>query len=493
MELEQSVERAMRAHAAGAVVVVDVRTGRLLALYSKPDYDPNELSGGSGRDRIREAFNKLYTDPLRPMLDKTTSGAFQPGSTFKPFSALAALEDKILSPTDKERCDGYLSFGRRIFRCSHVHGKVDMRGALAASCNVYFFKLAESVGMDRIARIATEFGLGQKTGIDLPNEVSGVMPSEEWKIRNFKQKWFAGETISVGIGQGAVATTPVQLMRALAGISMDGRMVVPHVADPTDLPPRYLEANHYTDIKNVSIDPNGWNVITDAMSRVVLPEGTAPSAGRGLQGIDLAGKTGSAQTISNATKAKIANKADFKDNGWFVGFAPRRNPDIIVTVLTEGGEHGYLAARLAAQVVKAYVEKQRNRQQPKGHQNVAQADGNGANSTPTKPAATEMNGLWTAPNQDELKSGKFTVVLDDRTKPPTKAAPGMENVPAGQEPTKPRAELEKKPAVESQTVTKTGPSKVVPGSSKPKPPGERGDGATAGERPALPKAPGRER
>jgi penicillin-binding protein 2 len=412
---------------------------------------------------------------------------------FKIVMSVAGWQEGIAQDMHVHCSGGAVFYGRR-FACwvKSGHGEVDLTKAIYQSCDVFFYTLAEKLGIDRISKYATMLGLGQKTGIDLPNEVSGVMPSEEWKIKNFKQKWFAGETISVGIGQGAVATTPVQLMRALAGISMDGRMVVPHVADPTDLPPRYLEANHYTDIKNVSIDPNGWNVITDAMSRVVLPEGTAPSAGRGLQGIDLAGKTGSAQTISNATKAKIANKADFKDNGWFVGFAPRRNPDIIVAVLTEGGEHGYLAARLAAQVVKAYVEKQRNRQQPKEHQNVAQADGNGANSTQTKPA-TEMNGLWTEPNQDELKSGKFTVVLNDSAKPPTKAAPGMENVPAGQEPTKPRAELEKKPAPESQTVTKTEPSKVVPGSSNPKPPGKPGDGTTAGERPALPKAPGRER
>ena len=474
----------------GAIVAMDPKTGEILAMVSRPTFDPNDFAV---RISAKE-WNDLITDPAKPLLNKAIQAQLAPGSVFKIIMSVAGWQEGIAQDMHVHCSGGAVFYGRR-FACwvKGGHGDVDLTKAIYQSCDVFFYTLAEKLGIDRISKYATMLGLGQKTGIDLPNEVSGVMPSEEWKIRNFKQKWFAGETISVGIGQGAVATTPVQLMRALAGISMDGRMVVPHVADPTDLPPRYLEANHYTDIKNVSIDPNGWNVITDAMSRVVLPEGTAPSAGRGLQGIDLAGKTGSAQTISNATKAKIANKADFKDNGWFVGFAPRRNPDIIVTVLTEGGEHGYLAARLAAQVVKAYVEKQRNRQQQKEHQNVAQADGNGANSTPTKPAATEMNGLWTAPNQDELKSGKFTVVLDDRTKPPTKAAPGMENVPAGQEPTKPRAELEKKPAVESQTVTKTGPSKVVPGSSKPKPPGERGDGATDGERPALPKAPGRER
>ena len=146
------------------------------------------------------------------------------------------------------------------------------------SCDVFFYTLAEKLGIDRIAKYATDLGLGQKTGIDLPNEVSGVMPSEEWKIRNFKQKWFAGETISVGIGQGAIAITPVQLLRAFSAISMGGRMVVPHVINPTDVPPGYVEAQHHTEVKNVPIDPNGWNAITDAMGKVLLPGGTAAVA-----------------------------------------------------------------------------------------------------------------------------------------------------------------------------------------------------------------------
>src|SRR6202044_1212485 len=182
------------------------------------------------------------------------------------------------------------------------------------------------------------------------------MPSEEWKIKNYKQKWFAGETISVGIGQGAIAITPVQLLGAISAISMGGKMVVPHVVSPDVLPPGYVETAHYTEVKNVVIDPNGWNLITDAMSRVLLPEGTAPSAH--VVGIDIAGKTGSAQIVSLATRARFKNSEELAQNGWFVGFTPRRNPDIVVCVLFQGGEHGRLAARLATQVIKAYVDKQ---------------------------------------------------------------------------------------------------------------------------------------
>jgi penicillin-binding protein 2 len=236
------------------------------------------------------------------------------------------------------------------------------------------------------------------------------MPSEEWKIRNFKQKWFAGETISVGIGQGAIAITPVQLMRAIGAISMDGRMVVPHLVQPTGLPPGFVPIANYNDVKNVSIDNAGWTTITDAMGRVLLPEGTAPSAH--IQGIDIAGKTGSAQIVSLALRAKHQNNEDFAQNGWFVGFTPRRDPDIIVCVLFEGGEHGKLAARLATQVIKAFVEKQR-RQPSK----LAKSDGK-----------ADVAAVWNAQGEgktDDFQGGHFTVKLSDKETPLAAAAPGV--------------------------------------------------------------------
>src|SRR4029079_6660845 len=286
-------------------------------------------------------------------------------------------------------------------------------------------------GINRIALYATSFGLGQRTGIDLPQEVSGLIPSEEWKLRNFRQKWFAGETISVGIGQGALAVTPVQLTRAIAAISMDGRMVTPHVADPSGLPSNYLEVNHYDEVKSIPVDPNGYTVITDAMSRVLLPEGTAPSAH--IPGIDIAGKTGSAQIVSLATRAKYAHNEDLAQNGWFVGFTPRRNPDIIVAVLFEGGEHGRLAARLATQVIKAFVDKQHKRELEQ--KNVAQ--GQSTTAPEVKPAAqktAEVNGVWTNPNDDHMQAGKFQVPVDQAAKPGAKAAPGMESTPTTTKP-----------------------------------------------------------
>ncbi|MGB9205692.1 MAG: penicillin-binding protein 2, partial [Terriglobales bacterium] len=295
----------------GAIVAMDPHTGEILAMVSRPTFDPNDF-----RMKIsREEWNKLIDDPDKPLLNKAIQAQLAPGSTFKVIMATAGWQEGI-AQTLHVNCAGGATFYGRRFGCwvKGGHGAVDLPKAIFQSCDVFFYTLAEKLGIDRIAKYATAFGLGQKTGIDLPNEVTGVMPSEEWKIRNFKQKWFAGETISVGIGQGAVAITPVQLMRAVGAISMGGRMVVPHVINPTNLPAGFVETTHYTEVKEVPIDPEGWNTITDALSRVLLPEGTAPSAH--IPGIDIAGKTGSAQIVSLALRAKHQNSSEFAQNGW---------------------------------------------------------------------------------------------------------------------------------------------------------------------------------
>jgi len=398
----------------GALVAMDPHTGEILAMVSRPTFDPNDFAV-----RIKRGdWNKLVTDPDKPLLNKAIQAQLAPGSTFKILMATAGWQENI-AQTLNVHCNGGAEFYGRRFGCwvKSGHGEVDLTKAIYQSCDVFFYTLANKLGIDRIAKYASSFGLGQRTGIDLPQEATGVMPSEEWKLRNFRQKWFAGETISVGIGQGAVAVTPVQLMRAIAAISMDGRMVVPHVADPTGLPSNYLEVNHFTEVKSVPVDTNGWNLITDAMSRVLLPEGTAPSAH--IPGIDIAGKTGSAQVVSLATRAKHQTNEDLAQNGWFVGFTPRRSPDIVVCALFQGGEHGRLAARLATQVIKAYVDKQRR--QPT---NVVQK--------PTNDGKAEIGALWTSPDEhgdpERLEGGRFSVTLPKKPLPLAVAAPGIGGV-----------------------------------------------------------------
>jgi penicillin-binding protein 2 len=413
IELVQSIERAMRPHAAGSAVVVDVRTGRLLAMFSKPDFDPNDLSGGAGRERIRESFNKLYTDPLRPMLDKNVSGAFQPGSTFKPFSALAALEDKIVDPAEHERCDGYLSFGRRIFHCTHVHGKVDMRDALAQSCNIYFFKLAESVGMDRIARVATEFGLGQKTGIGVNPESAGRIPTRSWYALRYRGQFRIGFTLNTSIGQGATTVTPLQLALSYAALANGGTVYSPQLVRAVettdgsvvqDFPPRVRQ--------KAKIAQENLARVNDALFAVVNdPKGTAyPVRDPALE---IAGKTGTAQTGYVNTGGDDPKKAWYlaRDHAWFASYWPAKAPEIAVVVLVEhGGSGPTVAAPIAIQIVREYHRLALTRQKP-----IAKS-GKDAKAAPEPPVAKAAGAGGSAP---ALGPDGLPVVPDPLAAPPS--------------------------------------------------------------------------
>jgi penicillin-binding protein 2 len=397
----------------GAIVAMDPRNGEILAMVSRPTFDPNDFAVRISRDE----WNRLVNDDEHPLLNKAIQAQLAPGSTFKIIMATAGLQEGIAQDLHVN-CGGGATFYGRYFKCwisaiHGAHGPVDISKGIYQSCDVFFYTLAERLGIDRIAKYATAFGMGQKTGIDLPQEASGVMPSEEWKIRNFKQKWFAGETISVGIGQGAVAATPIQLARAIGGIASDGVLHRPHVAFPNELPEGLKPVSKVPDEVQVPIDEKNWEIITDAMANVPSPLGTAGSAH--LQGIDFAGKTGSAQTISNTLKAKLGafGKANYKDNAWFVGVTPRRNPELVVCVLYEGGEHGQFAARVAAQVVKSYVEKQRRLPTK-----MAKAD-----------AKVEMGAVWNEPDpegkSEEFGAGHFYLNVPRTRLPLAVAAPGV--------------------------------------------------------------------
>src|SRR6266850_150373 len=291
----------------GAMIAMDPRTGEILAMVSRPTFDPNDFAVRISRGE----WNKLVNDPDKPLLNKAIQAQLAPGSTFKILMSVAGWQEGI-AQTLNVHCNGGATFYGRRFGCwvKTGHGAVDLTRAIYQSCDVFFYTLAEKLGIDRISKYATVLGLGQKTGIDLPQEATGVMPSEEWKIRNYKQKWYAGETISVGIGQGAVATTPIQLARAIGAIASGGVMRRPHVINPKELPPNIIPASNVSDEIRVPIDPKNWEIITDAMANVVNPGGTAAMSH--LQGIDFAGKTGSAQTISNTLKARLgaAGKAN---------------------------------------------------------------------------------------------------------------------------------------------------------------------------------------
>ncbi|HEV2988822.1 MAG TPA: penicillin-binding protein 2 [Candidatus Angelobacter sp.] len=375
----------------GAIVAMDPRTGEILAMVSRPTFDPNDFAIRISRDE----WSRLVTDPAHPLLNKAIQAQLAPGSVFKIIMSTAGLQEGIAQNLHVN-CNGGGNFYGRYFKCwvvaeHRVHGAVDISKGIYQSCDVFFYTLAQRLGIERIAKWANALGLGKKTGIDLPNEVSGIMPSEEWKIKNYRQKWIVSETISVGIGQGAVTTTPIQLAHAIGGVAMGGALYRPHVVAPDQLPQQFKEVTKADySVTHIPLDPQNWITITDAMAGVVNPGGTAPSAH--LQGIDFAGKTGSAQVVSNdLRKSKGGGGKEFKDNGWFAGVAPRRNPEIVVAVLIEQGEHGYLAARMASQVIKAYVDKQRRL-----HNNPTLF------SDKADPGSVPVAGVWGLPQAGEV-------------------------------------------------------------------------------------------
>ncbi len=415
IDLQIAAEEAL-AGKNGAIVAMNPHTGEILAMVSGPTFDPNDFAVHVSRDQ----WNKLVTDPDKPLMNKAIQAQLAPGSTFKIIMSVAGWQEHI-AQNMHVYCNGSATFYGRNSKCwvyfmHTTHGDVDLAKAIYQSCDVFFYTLADKLGIDRIAKYATQLGLGQKTGIDLPQEASGLIPSEEWKAKAFHQKWYAGETIFVGIGQGAITVTPVQLLRAISAIAMGGKMTVPHVTNPSDLPKNYTEAAHFTDVTDVPLDPEGWNYITDAMERVLEPGGTSPLAA--IKGIEIAGKTGSAQVVSLENRAKHKDNADLAQNGWFVGFTPRRNPDVVVCVLFQGGEHGKLAARLATQVIKAYVDKQRRTPTKMVEQ-------------PKSDGKVDIGGLWSDPDgngHDALQGGRFVMDLSKTRMPVATAAPGM--VPA---------------------------------------------------------------
>lgn len=411
LDVQEAAEKALGPRN-GAIVAIDPRTGEVLAMVSRPTFDPNQFA-----IRIhRNEWNKLITDPQHPLLDKAIQAQLAPGSTFKLIEAIAGLQEGI-AQTLKVDCHGGATFYGRYFKCwisaRHTgHGITDISKGIYQSCDVFFYTLAEKMGIDTIAKWGHKFGLGEKTGIDLPNEAAGIMPSPEWKMRNYHQKWFAGETISVGIGQGALAVTPIQLVRAIGGLASGGILKRPHVVFPDEVPSNLKQ--YYQDQfpgsgdRTVPIDPANWQLVTDAMAQVTTFTGTAGMAH--LEGIDFAGKTGTAQTVSNSYKQSVGGGgAKLKDTAWFVGVSPRRNPEIAVVVLWQNGGEGYFSARLAAQVIEAYVNKQRRKEN-----NLPQVVANQNKPTVVAPPTYVWNPVnRTAPTATQKPATKQVSMLRD--------------------------------------------------------------------------------
>jgi len=371
----------------GAVVVMDPRNGEILALVSHPTYDPNAFAVRIHRDD----WNKLITDPRHPLMNKAIQDQLAPGSTFKIIMSAAGMQEGV-AQNMHVNCTGGGDFYGRFFHCDHHHGVLDIHEAIPMSCDTFFYTMAQRLGIDTISKYAVSFGLSQRTGIDLPNEMSGIMPSTQWEMKNYHQKYYAGNTISVGIGQGETQVTPIQLLRALSGLASDGHFVRPHTVGADQVPPDFRQA--VTDSfpgsgdKTVPLNEDTWT-ITEGMAAATTPGLYHTAEGAHIEGVDFAGKTGTAQVVGSGD---THNKGgEHTPNSWFVGMVPRRNPEISVVVLQEHGDWGSNSAKIAQAIVTTYVNKKRLQD----HNTLERAGIN-------KPV--EVGAIWSAPAPPGLKN-----------------------------------------------------------------------------------------
>lgn len=353
----------------GALVAIEPATGGILALVSRPGFDPNLFVEGIDSQN----WDNLNNSPEKPLNNRALQGVYPPGSTFKPFMALAGLELGKRSADYTISDPGYFMLGGSTHRYRDWkpggHGLVNMHRSIVISCDTYYYGLAQELGIDNIHRFISQFGLGVATGVDIGGESRGLLPSQEWKARRFKQKWFAGDTISVGIGQGYNLTTPIQLAFATAILANRGVVYRPHIVrqveDSQSGERRAIEAQPYN---TFSISDDHYRVVRDAMIDVNKPGGTAAQAFAGAE-YSVAGKTGTAQVIGikqneKYDESKVAEH--HRDHALYIAFAPAENPKIALAILVENGGHGGSAAAPIARTVFDYFLLGKLPKPPKG-------------------------------------------------------------------------------------------------------------------------------
>ena len=355
LEVQQAAEDAFAsAEFEGGAVALDPRSGEVLALVSLPAYDPADFV-----PRVDEqTWATLNSDAGRPLQNRALQGRYAPGSTFKVAMAVAALEEGAITPEFSVNCGGGARFYSRFFRCHTRHGRVALHEALEKSCNTYFYTLGSMMDIDRIHHWATALGLGEPSGIDLPHEVPGLVPSRAWKRLQFNQPWYPGETLSVAIGQGAVSVTPISLAVMISTVASGGLRPVPHMLQAVRSETGWVAADH-AEPERVDLRPETVAAVREGLWMAVNRAGTARRAR--INGRDVIGKTGTAQVISieglAAVQAGGGSGRQFADHGWFVFAAPRDDPRIAGVVFGEHAEHGYLAAPIAKAMIEAYFAK----------------------------------------------------------------------------------------------------------------------------------------
>ena len=363
LDLQRVAEEGIGARA-GSLVAIDPNTGYILAMASHPAYNPNIFTGGIQSS----AWHELIIDPSHPLENRSIQGIYPPGSTFKVVDSIAGLMDHTLTPATSYYCPGGLYFGHREYRCwrKQGHGNVAFHRAIVESCDVFFYDVGQRLGVDRIAAWAHALGLGKKTGIDLDNEKAGTIPSSEWKQHRFHERWYPAETLSVAIGQGYVAVTPIQLAELAAEVANGGTLYKPQFVKQIDALDGSVVKTFPPIVENQTrIDPRVLDEVRSAMGDVVnAPNGTGHAAK--IDGIVVAGKTGTAQVVKEAQGARTKETAlaeKYRDHGWFMAFAPVDHPKIAIACIIEHSGHG---GSTAAPVVKAVMQKYFELNPPQG-------------------------------------------------------------------------------------------------------------------------------
>ncbi len=342
--IQEVAEAALEGYT-GAIVVLDPDSGEILAMASRPTFDPNEFATRISSSRWKE----LTTHPGHPFQNRSIQNGFPPGSVFKIVMALAGLESQVINSRHRVLCTGSQRLFGHDFRCSASggHGWVDLEAALQYSCNIYFYQLGRNLGIDRIQAFARQFGLGQKTAIDLPGEIRGLVPSREWKRETKGTPWYPGETISVSIGQGPILATSLQMAVAVGAVAT-GRLVQPHLRRPAPDDSRGEPQTVFA--------PEQLEEIRTGLWRAVNQSGTAQRAR--VEGFEVAGKTGTVQTIGRSSRERMdpaARVSRFRSTAWFVGYAPASNPQVVVAVILEqAGSGGEVAAPVAQKILQAF-------------------------------------------------------------------------------------------------------------------------------------------
>jgi len=347
----------------GAAVAMDPRSGRILAMASSPPFNPDLFASG-----IREEdWLNLLNTPFDPLQNKVIQGQYPPGSVFKIITAIAALEEEVITPEEPFTCPGFFRLGRKTYRCWRKggHGSVDLRRALVESCDVYFYNVALRLGIDKIARYARELGFGEETGIELGDEKPGLIPTTEWKRKRYNEVWYDGETVVSGIGQGAILVTPIQMASMVSAIANGGILYRPHVVQRVeDIDGNTIEEYPSTVLRRVSVSEKTLELIREALRGVVAdPKGTGKACR--IKDIPVCGKTGTAQVVKLEVSEDIKDEEEiplrYRDHAWFIAYAPQGNPSIAVAVLIQHGGHG---ASAAAPVARKIIETAIRRIQP---------------------------------------------------------------------------------------------------------------------------------